>query len=106
MRQTFGIRSSKSRIMFIQVFYMPKANDIQFKLSNKHAYAGKGIHHNVFLNLNVLDDIRKGLNKFTPFSVTLVQLGLALKVLVRFMIGMNDEFMRAKIVFPFMQNSH
>ena len=103
--QTLGIRNSKSWSMLIQVFYVLKTNDIQFKLSNKHAYAGKGIHHNVFLNLNVLDDIRKRLNKFTPFSMTLVQLGLALKVLERLMIGMNDKFMRAKIVFPSMQNS-
>ena len=105
VRQTLGIRTSKSRIMLIQVFYMLKANDIQFKLSNKHAYAGKSVRHNVFLTFNVLDDIRKRLNKFTPFSMTLVQLGLALKILERFMIGMNDKFMRAKIVFPFMQNA-
>ena len=31
VRQTHGIRSSKSRIMLIEVFYMLKANDIQFK---------------------------------------------------------------------------
>ena len=64
--------------MLIQVFYILKANDIQLKLSNKHAYAGKDIRHNVFLTFNVLDDIRKRLNKFTPFNMTLVQLGLAL----------------------------
>ena len=92
--------------MRIQVLYVLKGNDIQFKLSNKHAYAGKGVLHSVFLTFNVLDDIRKGLNELTPFSMKLVQLGLALKILERFMIGMNDEFMRAKIMFPFMQNSY
>ena len=91
--------------MLIQVFYVLKANDIQFKLSNKNAYAGKSIRYNVFLTFDVLDDIRKRFNKFTSSSMTLVQLGLALKVLERFMIGMNDKFMRAKIVFPFMQNA-
>ena len=105
MGQTFGIRNSKSRIIRIQVFYVLKTN-IQFKLGNKHASTGKRICHNVFLTFDVLDDIRKRLNKFTPFIMRLVQLGLALKVLERFMIGMNDKFMKAKIVFPFMQNSH
>ena len=105
MRQALGIRNSKSSIMRIQVFYVLKANDIQFKLGKKHAYAGKGIRDNVFFALNVLDDIRKRLNKFTPFSMTLVRLGLALKILERFTIGMNDKLMRAKIVFPFMQNT-
>src|SRR3954464_12077849 len=38
MRQTFGIRNSKSRILLIQVFYVLKANDVQFKLSYKNAY--------------------------------------------------------------------
>ena len=55
---------------------------------------------------DLLDDIRKRLNEFTPFSMMLVQLGLTLKVLERFMVGMNDKFMRAKIMFPFMQHSH
>ena len=86
VRQTLGIRSRKRRVMLIQVFDMLKTNDIQFKLSNKHAYARKGVRHNVFLTFDVLDDIRKRLNKFTPFSMTLVQLGLALKLLERFMI--------------------
>ena len=62
--------------------------------------------HNVFLTFDVLDDIRERLNEFTPFSMTLVQLSLTLKVFKRFMIGMNDKFMRTKIMFPFMQNSH
>lgn len=106
MRQTLGIRNSKNRIKRIQVFYVLKANDIEFKLGNKHAYAGNSVRHNIFLTINVLDDIRKRLSEFTPFSMTLVQLGLTLKVFKRFMIGMNDKFMRAKIMFPFMQNSH
>ena len=106
MRQIFGIRNNKSRIMRIQVFDVLKANDIQFKLSNKHAYMGKHIRHNISLAFNILDDLRKSLNKFTPFSMTLVQLSLTLKVLKRFMIGMNDKFMRAKVMFPFTQNSH
>ena len=106
MHQTFGIRNGKSRIMLIQVFYVLKANDIQFKLSNKHAYAGKSVHHNVFLTFDVFDDIRKRLNEFTPFSMTLVQLSLTLKILKHFMIGMNDKFMTAKIMFPSTQNSH
>ena len=106
VRQTLGIRSSKSRIITIQLFYVLKANDIQFKLSNKHAYAGKSVHHNIFLTFDVLDDIRQRLNEFTPLSMTLVQLSLTLKIFKRFMIDMNDELMRAKIMFPFMQNSH
>ena len=59
MHQTLGIRSSKGRVMLIQAFYVLKANDIQFKLSNKHAYPGKGICHNVFFTFDVLDDITK-----------------------------------------------
>ena len=106
MRRTLGIRNSKSRIMRIQVFYVLKANAILLKLSNKHAYARKGVRHNIFLTFNVLDDIRKRLNELTPFSMTLVQLSLTLKVFKHFMIGMNDKFMRAKVMFPFMQNSH
>ena len=106
MCQTFGIRNSKSRITRIQVFDVLKSNDIQFKFSDKHAYVGKSICHYVFLTFDVLDDIRKRLNEFTPFSMTLVQLSLTLKVFKRFMVGMNDEFMRAKIMFPFMQNSY
>ena len=39
MRQTLGIRSSKGRIIRIQVFYVFKANNIQLKFSDKHAYA-------------------------------------------------------------------
>ena len=100
MRQTLGIRISESRIMLIHVFYMLKTNDIQFKLSNKHAYARKGIRHNVFFTFNVLDDIWKRLNKFNPLSMMLVQLGLTLKSL---MIGMNDKLMGMKVMFPFMQ---
>ena len=106
MCQTFGIWNSKSRIMRIQVFYVLKANDIQFKFSYKSAYAGKSIRHYIFLTLHVLDDIRKRLNEFTPLSMTPVQLSLTLKILKRLMIGMNDKFMRAKIMFPFTQNSH
>ena len=90
----------------MQVFYVLKANDIQFKLSNKHAYTGKRIRHNIFLSFDILDDIRKRLNEFTPLSMMLVQLSLTLKVFKRFMVGMDDKFMRAKIMFPFMQNSH
>ena len=101
MRQTFGIRNSKSRIMLIQVFYMLKTNDIQFKLSNKHAYTGKRIRHNIFLSFDILDDIRKRLNKFTPFSMTLVQISLSLKILERFMIGVKNELMGTKVMFPF-----
>ena len=85
---------------------MLKANDTELKLSNKHAYTGKGIRHNVFLTFNILDDIRKRLNKFTPFSMTLVQLGLSLKILESLMIGMNDKIMGTKVMFPFMQDSH
>ena len=106
MRQTLCIRNSKSRIMLIQVFYVLKANDIQFKLSNKHAYMGKRICHNIFLAFNILDDVRKRLNKFTPLSMALVQLSSPLKVFKCFMIGMDDEFMRVEIMFPFTQNSH
>ena len=93
-------------IMLIQFFDMLKANDIQFKLSNKHAYAGKNVRHNILLTFDVLDDIRKRLNKFTPLSMTLVQLSLTFKVFKRFMIGTDDKFMRAKVMFPFMKNSH
>src|SRR3990170_5970913 len=99
MRQTFGIRNSKSRTMRIQVFDVLKTNDIQFKFSNKHAFAGKRIRHNIFFAFDVLDDIRKGLNELTPLSMTLVQLSLTLKILKHFMVGMNDKFMRAKIMF-------
>ena len=81
--------------MCIQVFYVLKANDIQFKSNNKHAYTGKRIRHNIFLTFNILDDIRKRLNKLTPFSMTLVQLSLTLKIFKRFMVGMDDELMRA-----------
>ena len=35
MRPTLGIRNSKSRIMHIQVFYVLKANDIQFKFNDQ-----------------------------------------------------------------------
>ena len=59
MRQTLGIRNNKSRIMRIQVFYVLKTNDIQFKFGDKHAYVGRSIRHNIFLTFNVLDDIRK-----------------------------------------------
>ena len=104
VRQTLGIRSSKSGVMLIQVFYMLKTNDIQFKLSNKHAYAGKSVCHNIFLTFDVLDDIRKRLNKFTPFSMTLVQLGLALKILESFMVDMNDKLMTTEIMLPHMQH--
>ena len=75
--------------MLIQVFYVLKANDIQLKLSNKHAYTRKRIRHNIFLPFNILDDIRKRLNKLTPLSMTLVQLGLALKVLD---VGWNPKW--------------
>ena len=92
--------------MRIQVFYVLKTNDIQFKFGDKHAYAGKSIRHNIFLTFDVLDDIRKWLNEFTPFSMTLVQLSLTFNILKRFMIGMNDKFMRENIMLSFMQNSH
>ena len=74
-------------------------------MRDKHAYAGKSIRYDVFFTLDVLDDIRKRLNKFTPFSMTLVQLGLALKILESLMIGMNDKLMGTKVMFPFMQNA-
>ena len=102
MHPTLGIRYGECRIMFIQVFDMLKTNDIQLKVSDKHAYTGKRIRHNIFFTLNVLDGIRKRLNEFTPFSMTLVQLSLTLKILKRFMVGMDDKFMRAKVMFPFM----
>ena len=102
MRQTLGIRSSKSCIMLIQVFDMLKTNDIQFKFGDKHAYTGKRIRYNVFFTLDVLDDIGKILNKFTPFSMTLVQLSLTLKILESLMIGMNDKLMGMKVMFLFM----
>ena len=95
MSQTLSIRNSKRWVISVQVFYVLKANNIQFKLSNKHAYAGKSVRHNIFLTFNVLDDIRKRLNEFTPFSMTLVQLSLTLKVFKRFMVGVDDELMRA-----------
>src|SRR3990170_3290674 len=103
MHQTLGIRNSKSRIMLIQVFYVLKTNDIQFKLSNKHAYTEKRIRHNIFLAFNILDDIRKRLNKLTPLGMTLVQLSLTLKIFKCFMIGVDDELMRAEVMFPFTQ---
>ena len=106
MRQTFGIRNSKRRIMRIQVFYVLKTNGIQFKFSNKHAFAGKSIHHNIFLTFDVLDDIRKRLYELTPLGMRLIQFSLTFKVLKRFMVGMNDKFMRAKVMFPHMQDSH
>src|SRR3954466_2447491 len=59
MHQTLGIGYCKCRIMFIQFFDMIKTNDVQLKSSDKHAYTGKHIRHNIFLTLNVLDDIRK-----------------------------------------------
>ena len=92
--------------MRIQVFYVLKANDIQFKFRNKHAFAGKCIRHNILFALKVHDVIRKRLYEFTPLSMTLVQLNLTLKILDSFMVGMDDEFMRAKIMFPVTQNSH
>ena len=97
---TLGIRMCKESIMLIQVFYVLKANDIQFKLSNKHAYTGKCICHNIFLTFNILDDIRKRLNKFTPLRQTLVQLSLTFEILECLMVRMKNEFMRSKIVFP------
>ena len=81
---------------------MLKANYIQFKLSNKHAYAGKRVHHNIFLTFDVLYDIRKRLNEFTPFSMTLVQLSLTLEILEGLMISMNDKLVGTKVMFPFM----
>ena len=74
-------------------------------MRDKHAYARKGVRYNVLLSVDVLDDIRKRLNKFTPFSMTLVQLGLTLKILEGLMIGMNDKLMGTKVMFPFMQNA-
>src|SRR4051812_34106691 len=59
MHQTLGIWYCKCRIMFIQFFGMLKTNEIQLKSSDKHAYMGKRIRHNIFCTLNVLDDIRK-----------------------------------------------
>ena len=56
-------------------------------------------------SLPLLDDLRKRLNKFTPFSMTLVQLGLTRKILEGLMIGMNDKLMGTKVMFPFMQNT-
>ena len=85
---------------------MLEANDIYLKLRDKHANAGKSIRYYVFFTFDVLDDIWKRLNEFTPLSMTLVQLSLTLKVFKRFMIGMDDKFVRAKVMFPFMQNSH
>ena len=57
--------------MRIQVFYVLKANDIQFMFSDKHAYVGKSIRHYIFLTFDVLYDIRKRLNEFTQLSMTL-----------------------------------
>ena len=74
MRQTLGIRNCKSRIMRIQVFDVLEANDIKFKFSDKHAYAGKSICNYIFVTFDVIDDIRKRLNEFTPFSMTLFNL--------------------------------
>ena len=62
------------------------------------------MHYDVFFTLDVLDDIRQRLNKFTPFSMMLVQLGLTLKILESLMICMNDKLMGMKVMFPFMQN--
>ena len=65
MRQTFGIRNSKSRIMCIQVFYVLKAYNIPFKFSYKHAFAGKRIRHDILFSFDVLDDIgKKSVNSF------------------------------------------
>ena len=92
--------------MRIQVFYVLKAYDIQFKLGIKHASTGKSIRHNIFLTFNILDDIRKRLNELTPLSMTLVQLSLTLKILKCFMIGVKNELMRTDIMLPNMQYSH
>ena len=79
---------------------MLKANHIQLKLCNKHAFAGKRVRHNIFFALDVFDDIGKRLNELTPFSVTLVQLSLTLEILESLMVRMKNEFMRSKIMFP------
>ena len=92
--------------MRIQVFYVLKTNDIQFKSGNKHAYAGKRICHNIFLTFDVLDNIRKRLNKLNPFGMSLIQFRLTLKIFKRFMIRMDDKFMWAKLVFTLTQNLH
>ena len=55
---------------------------------------------------DILDDIRKRLNEFTPLSMTLVQLSLTLKIFKCFMIRVKDELMRAEIMLPKMQDSH
>ena len=77
--------------MRIQVFDVLKSNDIQFKLSNKHAYTGKRIRHNIVLTFNILDDIRKRLNELTPFSMTLVQLSLTLYLSVSWSVWMINS---------------
>src|SRR3954454_11594196 len=43
-----------------------------------------------------------GCNNGIDVLITLVQLSLTLKVFKCFMVGMDDEFMWAKVMFPFM----
>ena len=69
-------------------------------------HVGKSIRHNIFFTLNVLDHIRKRFNKFTPFSMPFIQLGLTFKVLKCVMIDMYDKFMWANIMLPNMQYTH
>ena len=58
------------------------------------------------LSLDIFYDVREGLKKFTPFSMSFVQFCLTSKVLKRFMIGMDDKFTRSEIMLPNMQDSH
>ena len=55
---------------------------------------GKSIRDDVLFTLDVLDDIGKRLNEFTPFSMMLVQLSLTLEILQGLMIGMINSWGR------------
>src|SRR3954467_599423 len=104
---TFCKNWSKEWVGRIQRFDVIKTQDIYFESCKKACvFARQGVHYHIFFALLVFDNVRKRLHELNPFCVPFTQIGLALKILQRLMVGMDDKFFGPKIVLPHLKNSN
>src|SRR4051812_39627907 len=89
---------SKERVGRVQRFDVIKTQDIDFESCKKACvFARQGVCDHIFFALLVFDNVRKRLHELNPFCVPFTQIGLALKILQRLMVGMYDKFFGPKI---------
>src|SRR3954468_8871668 len=98
---------SKERVGRVQRFDVLKTQNIDFESCKKACvFARQGVRYHIFFALLVFDNVRKRLHELNPFCVPFTQVGLALKIFQRLMVGMDDKFFGPKIVLPHLKNSN